>query len=367
MEWSEGMKKSLGLMLGLCLIITTALGGCKDSAVAKMNSKELKNTVMSSHMENKIIKGKNLVYCSTFQLAWNELKKNIIKEDIKLTDEPNIVPLLNKSLSTKKDLSDKDYVAMVGFGRDKILDKINEELKKKFGSDAPKVEEKLEKDDILAYAYLYKNLKFKNEFEKLKEPIKFITNGDTVDVKGFGLATTNDNGKRYEIARQVAIIDYKSDDDFIVKLVSESDKDEIILAKMDCKNTLLNTINDVSGRVKGGKEESFGEKDILKIPSIEFNINHSYEELVNKYLKNKGFEDYMITKAVQDVRFKLNEKGAQLRSEARLIGTKSSAPIVEKPKNLVFDKPYLIMLREKGAKYPYFAMWVENPLELNEN
>ena len=362
------MKKSLGLILGLCLIITAALGGCKDAAVAKMNSKELKTTMISSHMENKIVKGKNLVYCATFQLAWNELKEKITKEDIKLTDEPNIVPLLNKSLSTKKDLSDKDYVAMVGFGKDNILNKINEELKDKFGSDAPKVKENLEKDDILAYAYLYKNLKFKNEFEKLKEPIKFKTNGSTIDVKGFGLATTNDNEKRYDIARQIKIIDYKNEDDFIVKLVSESDKDEIILAKVASKDTLLETIDDVSGRIKGGKEENFGEKDILKVPSIDFYINHSYDELLDKGIKNKGFEEYGITKAVQDIRFKLNEKGAKLKSESRLIGTKSCpAPIVEKPKNLVFDKSYLIMLREKGAKYPYFAMWVENPLELNKN
>jgi len=362
------MRKALGLVLGLCLTMTAAFSGCKDTSVTKTTSKELKSTEICSNMESKIEKGKNLVYCSTFQLAWNELKENIIKEEIKLTNEPDIVPLLNKSLFTKKDLSDKDYVAMVGLGKDKILDKINEELKKKFGSDAPKVEEKLFSDDILAYAYLNKNLKFKNEFEKLKEQIKFKANGNTVDVKGFGLATTNNNGKRYDIARQVAIIDYISDDDFIAKLAAESDKDEIFLAKVDSGDTLLETIDAVSRKIEKSKEERFGEKDILKVPSIDFYINHNYDELINKDLRNKGFEDYFIRKAVQDIRFKLNEKGAQLKSEAKIIMQKSApAPNVEKPKNLVFDKPYLLMLREKGAKYPYFAMWVENPLELNKN
>lgn len=360
------MKKSLGLTLALCLTTTAILSGCKDTSAVKITSRELKQTNVSPHMESEIEKGKNLIYCVTFQLAWNELKDNIIKENIKLTDEPNIAPFLNKSLSTKKDLSDNDYVAMVGFGKDKILDKINVDLKKKFGSDAPKVDEKLDKDDILAYAYLYKDLKFKHEFEKLKESIKFKTNGGTVDVNGFGIATTNDNSKRYDIARQVAVIDYKNDDDFIVRLASESDKDEIVLAKVDSKNTILNTINEVSRRIKGSKGESFGEKDIFKIPSMDFYINHSYEELIKKYFANNGFEDYQIIKAMQDIRFKLDEKGAQLKSEAKIMGTKSCpAPSAEKPKNLVFDKPYLLMLREKGAKYPYFAMWVENPLELN--
>ena len=30
------------------------------------------------------------------------------------------------------------------------------------------------------------------------------------------------------------------------------------------------------------------------------------------------------------------------------------------PKDLIFDKPFLIMLQNQDAKAPYFAAWVDN-------
>lgn len=31
------------------------------------------------------------------------------------------------------------------------------------------------------------------------------------------------------------------------------------------------------------------------------------------------------------------------------------------PKKLIFDRPFLLYLKEKDGKYPYFALWVDNP------
>lgn len=44
---------------------------------------DLKKTHITPHMEVPIQSGQNLVYCSTFQIAWNKLKDDIIQEDIK--------------------------------------------------------------------------------------------------------------------------------------------------------------------------------------------------------------------------------------------------------------------------------------------
>jgi serine protease inhibitor len=62
---------------------------------------------------------------------------------------------------------------------------------------------------------------------------------------------------------------------------------------------------------------------------------------------------------MQNIRFQLNEEGVKLKSEATL-GMKAMAmrPMVE-PHYLVVDKPFLIMMKEKG-KEPYFAMWIGN-------
>ena len=95
----------------------------------------------------------------------------------------------------------------------------------------------------------------------------------------------------------------------------------------------------------------------MQIPKINFNITHAYSELINKHFKNKGYVEYFIRKAQQDILFKMDEKGAILISEARILAGKG----VSIPKHLIFDEPFLIYLKEKDRKYPYFAMWADNP------
>ena len=340
------MKPYIALLLIFLLAI-----GCTSEYVG--------GTTVTPHMEEKITPGKSLLYCSTFQIAWNELKDNIVKEDIRLTDEPPIVPFLNKSLSTKGDISEDCYVAMVGFGKDDIVAEINKALREKFGEEAPVIKEPLGHEHALAYAYLYKNLEFKLAFESLKDPISFTSSdGQVTKVRAFGIKKHSDKERHIKIAKQIEILNYKDTSDFIIRLKSASPKDEIILAKVKLEETLLETIKAVATRVEKASPVSLDRDDTLQIPKFEFDLEHSYSELLGKHLKNKGFEGYWIAKAIQSIRFKLSEKGVVLKSEARII--LESARGMEQPKRLIFDRPFLIYLKEKGARYPYFALWVDN-------
>jgi len=73
----------------------------------------------------------------------------------------------------------------------------------------------------------------------------------------------------------------------------------------------------------------------------------------------KSQEDLVIFKALQNIRFRLDEKGAELKSEAILRGGCAGGP--ESKRIMVFDRPFLLMLRMKGRPTPYFAMWVGHP------
>jgi hypothetical protein len=345
-------------ILAAVFILLTLTAGCTSTeAPVQVDSSKLEKTLITSHMEEKITPGRNLIYCLTFQIAWNELKDNIIKEDIRLTDEPPIVPFLNKSLSTKADISEDCYVAMAGFGKDGILEKINKALKAKFGADAPVVEEQLGPDWIFAYAFLYKNLEFKQEFECLEKSIAFPFNGGVKKVKAFGIKEYDSDSKRHQkIARQVSILHYNffsEHPDFVIRLKSASPDDEIILARVEPEETLAKTLAGVQRQIENAEPDTLDYDDTLQIPQFDFDLKHSYSELCNKHFKNKGFKGYFILKAIQSIRFKLSEKGVLLKSEARI-------PVPCEPKRLIFDRPFLIYLKEKGAKYPYFAMWVGN-------
>jgi hypothetical protein len=69
--------------------------------------------------------------------------------------------------------------------------------------------------------------------------------------------------------------------------------------------------------------------------------------------------DYYIAYAVQFIKFLLNEEGAKLRSEMAIISRKCYVSYEEKPRQFIFDKPFLIYLKEE-KKAPYFAAWVGN-------
>jgi len=221
----------------------------KEKPIERVSSASLKKTIITPHMEQAIIKGKNILYCSTFQLAWNEFKDEVVKEDIKMTDEPSMVKILNKGLSTKADLSEKDYVAMAGFGKENIVEKINKELTKKFKNEATPVEV-IPPDGLMIYSFLYKNLEFKKEFESIIEPFPFHSDGQIYKVKAFGIndcvnPECFDSHKKY--VKQVDVLYYPGNEiydmkpesiQFVIRLNTKDPKDEIILAKIKPEETI---------------------------------------------------------------------------------------------------------------------------------
>ncbi len=361
--------KISNIIVAATLALSIVLTGCSTNnsndqkvhefSSTRVDTNSLKNTVIIPTMDSDIVSGKNMVYCSTFQLAWNELKNGIIKEDIKVQSSPSIVESLNKGVGSKEDISDKDYVAMVGYAKDNIISQINSTLKDKFKDDAPFVEViNLQPTDIFAYSFLYKNLRFKKEFESLKTPIQFKTANGVSEVKGFGVEKYSDKSEHEEFGRQVDIFDYEGSNNFIVRISSESDNDEIILAKVRPESSLQKTVESVSSKISSSSAGKLSKNDTLQIPKFDFNISHSYSELLGKGFRNAGFEDYFILDARQDIMFLLDEKGAVLKSKSKI---HSRIKGVEESRSFIFDEPFLMYLKEKDGKHPYLALWVENP------
>jgi len=136
-----------------------------------------------------------------------------------------------------------------------------------------------------------------------------------------------------------------------------------MLAKIEPQKTLLKTVEAVEQTAREGcsTHPLLKEGETLRIPALNFNVKHTFPELSDKRFVNKGKEDWAIDKAVQWTRFRLNQKGALLKSEARfLVAGCAPSPNYVPPRRFVFDKPFLISLKQKDASYPYFAMWVGN-------
>jgi len=320
---------------------------------------ELKQTVVTCVAGEKIEASKNYIYCSTFQYAWNILCTSILKEALLLAGAPEYAKTLNAAMKEKPNVSEQSYLAMAGFGGENIVKKINEGLSDKFGGDAPGVSERLGPEDIIAYAYLYKNLEFAKKFEAPKNFLSIKFNEKWSQLDSFGIDNFSDsNDAHADLSRQVDILFYEEGRGFVIRLNSKSLNDEIIISTLEAKDTLLAAYDSIIS-VINEKPQKLVKGDRMVIPKIDFNLLHSFKELVNKKVLNKGFTKYLLTKAEQGIKFKLNEKGAILKSEAKIVMTKAAMiPSIEH--DLRVKGPFFLIMKEKASRTPYFMLRVAN-------
>ena len=338
------------------------------------DASDLKATYISPHLETEIVKGTNLLWCGTFQLCWNEACA-LTGGDLRLTNalshvglspaspEDPMVTALNKHAFTKESVDEASYVALAGFVTNGIHAQIERAIKEKFhGSFKPRLlpDPHLtpRPQDFVAYACLYKNLRFPVPFERLDDEFRF----GGIQVRAFGIGTTKASHER--MYPQVLILDYKSEDDFVVELKTKSDRDRLILAKVQPQRKLGDTLAAVHERAERGKPEPTLTNDVLIIPRMNFDLTRAYTEIEGLLLvpRSPGVaKDLFLLSAMQNTRFEMNEKGVELKSEAHMAFGCAGEPAPVRQHRMVFDRPFLLLMERTGAKMPYFALWVDNP------
>ncbi|GEM_PF-605545 len=339
--------------------------------VIMLDASEAIGTIVTPHMEVPIDPNTNVMWCSTFQLAWNEMC-TLAGGPLQIVNAPPMVGVLNKRTATRADLDEASYLAMAGVGP-ATIEKINKELARKFpGTPLARVPADIARNVgegyWIAYSCLLKDLLFDEPFERSSLPMRFVdANVVTFGVtpyEGDDVPSPDDAAEakkagpnsqlqhRAKLNAQVLIHDFKDSNDFIVELLTKSKDDRLILAKVKPGSTLSETIDMVLKRVGSSKPANMANEDSLKVPIINVDISKRYEQLIGKTLVQARMP---ILEALQVIRFRLDEKGAQLMSLAFMsVGSAC-------PHWMEFDKPYLVLLQRKDAKHPYFAMWVANP------
>ena len=353
----------------LFLLLIVVLNGCGTSpngppprqarqSIKLRPSSEFKSTVVVAHTESRLAPSKNVVYCATFQLAWNTLQKDVIEQSIQLEGNPPAAKVLNKMTFRGKELSPESLLAMAGWTKDGVVDQLKSQLTKRFPNSSFPIVPSSRGNVAIAYAYLEKRLSFAENFDRLKKPLEFNSVSDRVKVHSFGIVPGDVSERRRRQTNQTVIASYKDDDDFVVCLYTSSD--QITLAKVPPRGTLAETIKAVEQRIDQwakdpGRNAKLGISESLSIPVISLGMIHRYSQL-EKPLLNQRWRGLNIAVAAQAIRFHLDEKGAQLSSSASLQLKSSIRP---KPRHLKFDRPFLLMLKEKSDVY--FAMWVATP------
>ena len=326
-----------------------------------IDAAKLTQTIVTPHLETGIAKGTNLLWCGTFQLAWNEACR-LTGGDLQLADDPTLGRSLNKHTFNKDSLDESCYVAMAGFVKDNIHDAIRKAIEAKFqGAHKPRlIPDKARSPngkDLVVYAFLWKHLTFATPFERIDDLLRF----EGTLVPAFGISRYKKSLEN--LYPQVSILDYQNEDDFIVELKTQSGGDRLILAKLKPNSNLGEILETVGKRIREGHTETAGTNDFLLVPRIKLDITKRYSEIENRRVIPKDpriSKDLYVTSALQNILFEMNEKGVELKSEAHmtLSCSKEARPALQHV--MVFDKPFLILMQKRDSKVPYFAFWVDN-------
>lgn len=298
----------------------------------------------------------NYVYSGAMNLAWNELNENILHEKLKLntTDEKalEIVDTFNKTIFTKNDLDEASYYVKSGF-RQKTVDIINKESRSKFPDKSfGDLKVTLQEKDIIAYAYFLK---------KVEHATPFVTNNVSFmgeRIKGFCAKTK-------EQKANVEVLKYSDDNKFIIRLKLKDDSDELILAKgFDIGNP--DDIVDEIRKYDIQHLPAIGDSDLFEMPKLYLSHSRDYNEVIRKYLANKGFEKYWIEVMQENIKFYMDEKGSRVENEA-VVAMQKECKVVKKGRYFVLNKPFWVVMKRKNSRNPYFILGVNNTELMERN
>ncbi|MBI9016400.1 MAG: hypothetical protein JEZ07_03965 [Phycisphaerae bacterium] len=359
----------------LLLFIFVGCGSDTEITTEKVfndSSDKLTQTKIVPTLDTPMPEG-NVIWCSTFQLAWNELKNDIIKSPIQLTDPVvnAIAQSLNNAKQGKNDLDTQDYYAKAGYVADGIIETIKQEMAAKFPDYDTSHLIPGGEEIIWAYSYLNVRAKFTEPF--MEQAFTFInSDGTSTNIEGFGLRESYRSGRR-DIARQIDVLYFKEYDEkfgleeFIIDPCKFTSPYQVILACVEPMDTLNKTIAYIETKIEEFKtadihesEKIFSGGDELSVPVTCWKIEHDYKKLIGVNLKNKGFDELFIGKALQDISFRLDRSGAFVVSEG-------NADLMEcQPRDFKFNRPFMIYLKKRDGGEPFFAMWVDNAELLNK-
>lgn len=311
-------------------------------------------------------------WCGTFQLVWNDMKNDVVKKDVIFTPQEEMAENLNRGEFTQDMLSEEYYFKTYGLKSLELKEQIENGIKEKFNQESDILndfnwsESELDDPDnadvrrYFFYVMLYRKFEFLQEFDKLENG-KF---GDKYnDIEYFGI----DESTKNSVGNQIDVLYYNSKDDFAIIVNTKTD-DEVIFCKSPqgkTFNEIYENMNKESKKYTGSK--NFKNVDEFKAPNLTFNEKREYTELQNKEFKTADpiYDTAKIEKAIQTIKFSLDEKGGKIKSEAAIDMTMISTSVDTKPKTdepryFYVDDTFTIFLREKGQSLPYFAGRVED-------
>ena len=348
-----------------------------------IDSNDLEHTSIVAILDSPFPKYHNVIWCSTFQMAWDMLKRYIIGEPVEVPGAEKLADSLNKAEFSDKNIEYESYFAAAGFLADGIIAEIQDEMTQLFPTEPAPVfgdMNELPPETIVAYSYLNAEIEFEYPFYAGNNEFDFRdSNGTVTEVTSF--CTRSDSDSENMVREQVDVLYYNKDEqtgqtEFAVDLCKYTNPYQVVLACVPQQENLGKTVDFVERKIsefmqdpnyeqvrklkpaiRGGR---FGEQpaDSLIVPDMLYKLAHHFAELEGRAIGNQPWLDqgYIIGKATQMTDFALGRTGSVLKLDEDIVVTSATSV-----RRFEFNRPFLIYIKKREpAASPFFVMWVDN-------
>ena len=355
-----------------------------------VDTADLKQTSVVATLDCPMPEHQNVIWCSTFQMAWDKLKNDIIGEPVKVPDAEELAVRLNQSEVSTGDIEEESFYSTAGIVKNGIIEEIQKEMKKRFPSEPAPVFEELDTlpprfkhETIVNYSYLEVDVGFKYPFHNNEGAFTFQdSKGKRIGVTAF---CTDKEGWDSALREQVEILYYKQGEtfnasEFLVDLCKHTQPYQVILALVPRRDTLGETVATVEEKISEFKEDpdyevlrklrpargAFRPADRLIVPDVLYKLTHQFSELKGKKIKNEKYFNYWFLIVKQMIDFSLSRTGVTMKSEA-IIAAPPPAARMPVPRRLNYNRQFLVFFKKRqGGTNPFFVMWADNAELMNE-
>jgi len=330
-------------------------------------SSALAETEVVPSLLTPLAESQNTVWCATFPLVWANTVNTMTRAPLQVSNVPEaLLNQLNHSGIDERLLPPGSYYTAAGRVDQGIVRRIQTELVRQFPNAQPPAFEGA--TGFVSYAYLENKVQFAQPYSETYKPIDFHeASGKTVPVRGFGLHPGTDFDLIEEQARQIQLLFSESEipdqrwkaTAFALQLAGEQADDDVIVAVLPKAANLQEALDDLERRRQkfqsSSEEKSLPSSPVVMIPNVDFYVDHVFQELCGPEhrIQNQGeYEGLPVTDARQRLRFRLDRSGATIVAQANYA-------MASAPSEFIADRPFLIVMKRRTAKQPYFVAWIE--------
>jgi hypothetical protein len=318
------------------------------------DSRKLRRTVIVPTLDTPIPEQKSAIWCLSFQVAWSRLKE-LEKEPLQLEGAEEVCSRLNAAEPSEDDMTPDMYVAEAGRLEGGLRDRIRQVMAEKF----PRAQvPTLPGQGTAAFCYLEADLRYPLPYDERPHARFRETDRGLVPIHAHGVRESSGS----ELRRQPELLfrdvgEHGEARWFALDLCKDSSPHQLIAAKIPRQNTLVEMLADVDRRIADSKNQpsELRSGDDLLVPDMRWLIEHHFQELEGKKSVNPASAGQPLLVAYQVIDFKMDRRGAVVKS--------LGAPMKDRAKGTYgyhYDTAYLLYMKQRGAKHPFLAIWIDN-------